>query len=229
MVVKNVDSPANLENEALSRLTFADCHERLGAIPLDRIRWYPFPGTATEDDLIRVNERKQGLCELVDGVLVAKAMGATESLLGGYLLRMVGNFAEEHDLGVVLGEGGMYRFQIGLVRLRDVSFVPWTRLPDDKTPDDAVWVVIPTLTIEVLSRSNTAAEIERKIGEYFTAGVKSVWTIEPKKKSARVYSSPTAYKLIDETGTLDGGKILPGFKLPLKQLFAAGQRRKKGS
>ncbi len=49
----------------------------------------PPPGTATEADLIAVNDRKQGICELVDGTLVEKAMGLIESLLAGSMLGLL--------------------------------------------------------------------------------------------------------------------------------------------
>jgi hypothetical protein len=63
--------------------TFADLHNRLGEVPLDRIRMKPAPGTATEEDLRRA---RKPTCELVDGVLVEKPMGTRESLLAAYII-----------------------------------------------------------------------------------------------------------------------------------------------
>lgn len=166
------------------------------------------------------------MCELIDGVLVEKAMAQLESMIAMRIGSSLLAYADGNDLGLVFGADGMYRLRIGLVRLPDVSFNPWSHIPNDELPDEAISELIPTLAVEVLSRSNTVSEIERNIGEYFTAGVKLVWTIDPRKKSARVYSSPTAYKPLDESGTLEGGKVLPGFKLPLKKLFASGKRKK---
>jgi len=208
--------------------SMAEVVRDLGDIPLERIFVNPPIGTATENDLIALLDGEpKRVCELVDGVLVEKALGAPEALLAGYLLRKIGDFAEDHDRGVVLGADGPYQLNIGLVRLPDVSFIPWQRLPNDELPGDAVCRAIPTLAVEVLSPKNTKAEIDRKLGEYFTAGVKVTWVIDPKTHTAKVYSSAKRFKVIDATGALDGGRILPGFKLPLASVFAATRRRKK--
>jgi Uma2 family endonuclease len=86
------------------------------------------------------------------------------------------------------------------------------------------------LAVEVLSKGNTKKEMDRKIQEYFRAGVRLVWLVEPKTETARVYTSPTKVHRIGTDGALDGGDVLPGFVLPLRKLFdhatRATQRRK---
>lgn len=208
--------------------TFADLLRRLGGIPASRVRLKPAPGTATEEDLIRaIDGEPKLLCELVDGVLVEKAMGAPEGLFASYLGRKLGNYTEDHDLGLVLGADAPFRLQIGLVRLPDVSFIPWERLPGEKLPSDAVSRVIPTLAVEVLSRKNTRAEIARKLREYFDAGVELAWVINHRTKTARVHTAAKPFAELDEAGVLDGGKVVPGFRLPLADVFAAGTRKPK--
>jgi len=81
--------------------------------------------------------------------------------------------------------------------------------------------------VEVLSPTNTRAEIDRKLGELFGVGCKLAWVIDPKTRTAKVYTSAKRFKELDKGGTLDGGRVLPGFKLPLADLFAAARRRKK--
>jgi Uma2 family endonuclease len=83
------------------------------------------------------------------------------------------------------------------------------------------------LAIEVLSKSNTKAEMERKLREYFRAGVQLVWLIDPKTRTAQVYTSPTSMKRIGKDQVLDGGEVVPGFKLSLQKLFARTKRGKK--
>ena len=83
--------------------TLADLHERLGNVPLQRIRCHPAPGTATEADVLVYPRGEKRLYELVDGVLVEKPMGYYESLLAAMLIRFLGSFLEAHDLGLVLG------------------------------------------------------------------------------------------------------------------------------
>src|SRR5580693_5312561 len=87
--------------------TLAELIDNLGGVPLKRIRMTPPPGTATEQDVIAQRDGpKRRLCELIDGVLVEKVMGTKESLLAGVILRLLGNFVDEHDLGAVFGEAG---------------------------------------------------------------------------------------------------------------------------
>src|SRR5215213_8886450 len=90
----------------LPETSFAYLHERLGGIPLVRIRRNPPPGTATEADLLRPHGP---ICELIDGVLVEKPMGTKESLLAVRIVRLLGDFVEPGDLGVVLGADGVLR------------------------------------------------------------------------------------------------------------------------
>src|SRR5262245_10097052 len=113
--------------------TLADLVQRLGGVPLERIRYRPAPGPATEADLLRSNVEKR-LCELVEGVLVQKAMGFYESRLAAILIYLIEQFLEPHDLGIVLGADGMLRLVPGLIRLPDVSFLSWQRFPNRERP-----------------------------------------------------------------------------------------------
>lgn len=211
-------------------ITLADLLARLGGVAAERILAQPPPGTATEADLIKlIDGDNKRLCELVDGVLVEKAMGFREGVLASILTYFLWNYLEEHDLGVIAGADGPIRLQIGLVRLPDVCFVSWKRLGDTEVPEDPISKVIPELAVEILSKSNTHAEIERKRKEYLAAGVLKVWVIDPRTETAEIHTPPARKKTIDKSGTLDGGKILPGFKLPLADLFARARRRARRS
>lgn len=202
----------------LLEASFAYLHDRLGGIPLTRIRRNPPPGTATEEDLLRA---PKPICELIDGVLVEKAMGDFESFLGQHVARLIGNHVEAAKLGVVLGESGYIRITVDQVRAPDATFVPWSEFPDGEVPqNEAFWSVAPGLIVEVLSPGNTKSEIDRKLNEFFSVGCKLAWVIDPRKKTAKVYTSAKKFKELDETGTLEGGKVLPGFKLKLADLFA---------
>jgi Uma2 family endonuclease len=210
--------------------TLADLVKHLGDIPLDRIRVRPAPGTATEADVVRALEApRKRLCELIDGVLVEKAEGTLEALLAGVIVQEMWNFVEPKDLGVVVPADGPLRLWLGLVRIPDVSFVSWERVPGGEFPDTPIAALVPNLAVEVLSKKNTAREMERKLGEYFQAGVSLVWIIDPKTQSARAYSSPSHFRRLGKDQALDGGKVLPGFSFPLKDLFARTKRRQRRS
>src|SRR5690349_13836635 len=94
--------------------TIADLLDRLG-VPPDRVRFHPAPGTATKADVLTRPDGAKRLCELVDGVLVEKTMGAYESLLAGILIHLLHSFLEQHDLGIVLIPDGALRLLPGLV------------------------------------------------------------------------------------------------------------------
>ena len=205
---------------AFEIVTVADLLERLGGIPAERVRWQPLPGTATEEDVIEIERRENRLCELVDGVLVEKAMGFRESVLASFLIGELYKFVAPRKLGLVAAPDGMMRLAAGLVRMPDVSFISWARLPGGKIPKAPIPRLAPDLAVEVLSPGNTAAEMERKRREYFKAGVSVVWLVDPVARRVTVYTAPDQFRVLAESETLDGGQVLPGFALSLRELFA---------
>ena len=200
--------------------TAVDLAARFGPIPLHRIRNNPPPGTAREEDVVEIHDREDRLCELVDGVLVEKDMGTYEAYLAVLLGRLVGNFVAEHKFGIVLGPDGMMRLAPGLVRIPDVSFISWDRLPGGRVPRAAIAALAPDLAVEVISRGNTAEEMKSKLSEYFAAGVRLVWYVYPTPREVFVYSSPERHTVLGEQDCLSGGDVLPGFSLPLREFFA---------
>jgi Uma2 family endonuclease len=200
--------------------TLADLIDRLGGVPLNRIRFHPFPGTATVQDVIDLHRRQNRLCELVEGVLLEKTVGFIESGLAGFLLGVLNAFVLPRNLGVITGEAGTVELLAGLVRIPDVAFTSWDRLPGRRYPSAPVPRLAPNLAIEVLSRSNTPGEMTVKRQDYFSAGVQIVWEIDPASRTVAVYVSPTQSTLLGPADTLEGGVVLPGFTLPLQQLFA---------
>jgi Uma2 family endonuclease len=201
--------------------TLADLQQRLGGISLERIHLYPWPGLATERDLLEVHARTGRLCELVDGVLVEKPMGFYESALAVAIGHFLRQYLEGRKLGIVGGEAGMLRILRGRIRIPDVSFIRWDRLPPGREPVPAV---SPDLAVEVLSDSNTEREIQDKLGEYFSGGTRLAWIIDPRSRTARIYQNAAQFTLIDALGSLTGSDILPGFELKLKDVFAAVDR-----
>jgi Uma2 family endonuclease len=197
--------------------TLADQLERLGNIPPERIRWQPYPGTATVDDALEFRRRTGRSCELIDGILVEKAMGWNESKLAGLLITFLNQFALPRRLGVVTASDGPYRFAPRLVRMPDVAFIAWDRMPGGKAPKDAVPEIVPNLAVEILSKGNTKGEMERKRREYFDAGVDLVWIADPVSRTARVYTDPRTLTTLTLDDTLDGGVALKGFKLPVRE------------
>ena len=90
-------------------------------------------------------------------------------------------------------------------------------MQDRKAP---ILDLAPDLAVEVLSKSNSRGEMQRKLRDYFAAGTKLVWYVDPKKRTVRVYTDPDNAATLTEDRTLDGGDVLPGFTLRLRELFA---------
>jgi len=210
---------AGIAHSSYAPKNVAELLSQVGDVPANRVLLSPSPGTATEADLILICEKKKNLCELVDGTLVEKAMGAIESYLAVVLARYLGNFIAEHDLGVLLGEAGMLRFSAKRIYLPDISFISWQQNPMQAMQKQQVPNLHPDLAIEVLSPANTLSEMERKRCDYFEWGTQLVWQLEPKTKSMQVFTAVDALTTVEADGVLDGGKVLPGFSLPLAKLF----------
>ncbi|MGP0067757.1 MAG: Uma2 family endonuclease [Isosphaeraceae bacterium] len=210
MAVVTIDAPSTLQ----------DLIDRLGKIPLSRVLMDPSPGHATEADLIEAERRYDRLYELVDGTLVEKGMGFQESILAGVLIQFLRQFVVPRNLGVVPAPDGMVRLFPGLVRGPDVAYVSWGRFPGRKFPKEPIPDLVPDLAIEVLSKSNTRAEMKRKRGEYFDAGVLMIWEIDPKRRKVSVYTPDGSVTVLTVSHRLDGGDILPGFTLELSELFS---------
>ena len=204
--------------------TIADVHAWLPGFPADRIRVYPTPGTATEQDVLDAEARTGRICELIDGTLVEKPMATQESMLALVLAHRILNYLDANDLGMLAGEAGFLKILPGQVRAPDVSFIRWERLPGRDAPKPAIYAIAPDLAVEILSEGNTEAEMDRKLREYFQAGVRLVWCIQPRIRTARAYTAADEWMEIQAGDSLSGGEVLPGFELPLAQLFARVER-----
>ena len=145
-------------------------------------------------------------------------MGVPESFLASLVLQYVGPYVRINKLGITTAPDGMYRMLHGNIREPDVSFTAKSR---KRVGAAQIGDWCPDLCVEIVSPSNTAAELELKRGEYFSSGCRLVWIIDPRKRSVEVYTQPdTATRLI-EPALLEGGTVLPGFSLPLAELFGA--------
>ena len=197
----------------------------LGNIPASRIRTDPAPGTATIGDVTRLRDTERRLYELVDGTLVEKSMGWQESLLAGVLLQWLNNYLDLNRLGVATGADGMTRLFGDTVRGPDVAFVAWDRMPEGRIPTEAIPDLVPNFVIEVLSSSNTYAEMSRKRREYFHAGVELLWMVDHRTRTVAVFRSTQDFKVYSEEEVLDGGKVLPGWQVSISELFSRLDRK----
>src|SRR5262249_23151428 len=154
-----------------------------------------------------------------------KVMGFPESVLGVLLSTLLANFARQHDLGIVAGADAAMRLMPKLVRLPDVCFVSWGRVPvRGEVPAAPIADLAPDLAVEVLSKGNSLGEMKRKLKDYSLATPRLVWFVDRRTRTVQVFTAPDQSRTLTEDQELDGGDVLPGFSVPLRQLFAGMPR-----
>jgi Uma2 family endonuclease len=129
-------------------------------------------------------------------------------------------FVREHGLGKVLAaETG---FVLGrapdTVRAPDVAFVRSDRVPAGRERRFAE--LAPDLVAEVTSPADRVAEVNAKVGQWLDAGVRLVWVVDPETEVVVVHHPDGLARVLRGDDVLDGGDVLPGFRLPLPELFA---------
>lgn len=161
------------------------------------------------------------LYEVVDGEFVeSKTMGASQTRIAARLLTALAVFLRENKLGEADAEMlFILRQTPRLERRPDVSYVSFERWPADVPVPEGTWDVIPDLAVEVISPSNSAADILDKLSDYFEAGVKRVWVVYPRKRIVHDYASLDEIRVLRGDASLDGGVLLPGFSIKLPDLF----------
>ena len=197
----------------------SDILEELGRIAASRVRSEPAPGKATIADLIRVNV-EGCLCELVDGILVQKACGWKESLIVAALIQRLRQFVEIDNQGLIIGPDACFEIFRSLVRRFSLALPARNRLPEGKIPTTPVPQVVPDLAIEVLSAGNTFMEMSRKRHEYFHAGVRLVWMVDPRERTVAVYTSASEYQILDESKMRNAHRLPQRLDINLADVFA---------
>lgn len=201
-------------------MTVEELAARVGAVPLWRIRSVPIPGTATEQDVARVRREESLLCELIDGVLVEKAVSNKTSLIAVKLISILEQFVSSRRLGWILGPDGFMWLTRTQLRAPDVSFIIRDQLPGHRLPDQGYVSVAPALAVEVFSPGNTQREMEQKRNDFFAAGTQLFWIVYPDRQEVEVSSGPETHRTVGRDEILDGGMLLPGFSLKVADLFA---------
>ena len=193
-----------------------------GGVSPDRVLFDPPPGTATEEHLLRhLHATDRRLVELVGGTLVERTGSFCNAYLSAQVVYHVGVWNDAAgDVGCLTGATGPVRTVGGNVRLPNVALTRWYRLPGERLPSQPVIDFAADLAAELLTRDNTPAEIDRKLTEYFACGCKLAWVIDPDARTARAHTAAEVWTDLTAADALDGGDVLPGFRLPLADLFA---------
>lgn len=164
----------------------------------------------------------EGRWELIDGELVEMSPagedhGAYGVAVSGYLF----GYVISHRLGRVFGPdtGFVTSDDPPTVRVPDVAFVRADRLAADRDQSRFLRVA-PDLAVEIISPSESGSEVLAKAMMWLAAGVKLLWLVDPATRTVTVFAAGQAPWVLTEEDSLDGGDVVPGFKLPVRDIFA---------
>ena len=162
------------------------------------------------------------LYELVRGEIRKMAPSFEEhGLVSANVAVDLGPYVRRNGLGrVVIAETGyLLESDPDTVRAPDVSFIRQERV---SAPGEGRWFVrgAPDLTVEVLSPGNRPGEMAEKVADYLAAGGRMVVVIDPRRRTATVHRPGQEPQVLTETDTLDGGDVVPGWQMPVREIFA---------
>jgi Uma2 family endonuclease len=159
--------------------------------------------------------------EIVNGELIDMGnSGAKHGYVCSILMILLGGYVRLHKLGAMFDSSTAFKMKSGNKRSPDVSFMAKERLQGLDDIPDGFLEGAPDLAVEILSPSNTVEEIDKKIIEYFDNGSRLVWVINPKQNYILVYrNGQEPDRLVKSNDSLDGEEIVPGFNLPVAELF----------
>jgi Uma2 family endonuclease len=159
-------------------------------------------------------------CELVDGELVRMSPSfLPEARVVRTVQRLLDNFVFPRRLGEIFGPDLGYELTPHRVRAPDVSFVSAEKLAAYGNPQEFAKVV-PDLAVEVISPEVKYGYLQRKIRDYFEAGVRLLWIVDPEMQTVTVHRSPVDLYVLTAADTLSGEDVIPGFSCPIAELFA---------
>lgn len=142
------------------------------------------------------------------------------------LSRLLDTFVSEQDLGLIHGDNTGYLLSRypDTVRVPDVSFVSWERMPEEGVPD-RYWSLAPDIAVEVVSSTDRADNVHDKVNEYLAAGTRLVWVLWPTSRTMSVYEIGGVARELGPDDVLDGGDVLPGFAVRVTELFNVRRKR----
>ena len=179
---------------------------------------------------IRQKERENGIVkrieiidpekqiEIAGGKVEIKEMAGAKS--GGVAARIiieVGVYVKANKLGRLYTPDTTFSIG-GNQRMPDVSFVAARRIPKKGEPLGK-WNLAPDLAVEIILPSDSVKKVRGRLTEFFAAGVREVWIVEPEIGLLTVYHEPLKPTLIlTKTDDLTS-QVLPGFSLQLTEIF----------
>lgn len=168
------------------------------------------------DQFVMLPKNADRLFEYIGGEVVEVVSNQKSSTLAARINGFLFIYLMQHKSGFLTGSDGGYMVA-GERYIPDVAFISKERQPGPS--DDAYSSIPPDLVVEVVSPSNTPHEMRVKVVNYLSVGT-TVWVVDPDQQRVEVYAPGQRVSKVDIDGTLDGGDILPGFSLAVKDIFA---------
>lgn len=159
--------------------------------------------------------------EVINGELIERTMSFGSSWLASKLIGLLWQWVHAGHPGAVTGADGgftIFPWTAGDVRMPDVAFISAARLP--RVPSSGWVSVPPELAVEVVSPNDVLTSAEDKARDYIRAGVDLVWVVYPPTRSVQVWRKDGSRAVVQAGGTLSGEDALPGFQVPLDDLFS---------
>ena len=153
--------------------------------------------------------------ELINGRVYPVVSNNRSSRVAGRILTFINLFALEHDAGYVTGADGGYVVS-GQHFIPDVAFMSKARQPQPS--NETYNSQAPDLAVEVLSPTDDDSNVRLKLADYLNAGT-TVWIVDPEAKTVEIYVPNKPSIKLTESDTIDGGNVLAGFQLPVKDIF----------
>jgi Uma2 family endonuclease len=146
--------------------------------------------------------------------------GGEHGVLTVRIGRLLDEYVEAHDLGIVCGAetGFILRRTPDTVRAPDAAFIAKDRVPVTGAPK-TYWPFAPDLAVEVVSPSDRYDEVQTKVTEYLTAGTRLVWVVEPATRTIFVHRASGVVQSLHEGEELNGEDVIPGFRCPVRRVF----------
>jgi Uma2 family endonuclease len=174
----------------------------------------------TAEEFARMPEPADGSRqELVRGVIVTRPPPrGPHGVCCSKLNRLIGNFVEANRLGNTTCNDTGWITERGpdTVRGPDVAF--WSYQRAEAVPE-GYYEVPPDLAVEVVSPSDTHTAVQEKVRHYLKHGARMVWVVDPELRILTVYRKQTESRTLEETDTLSGEDVLPGFSVTVGELF----------